>query len=129
MREMKTSSPFFSIIIPVYNASSTLSRCLDSVLCQNFQDFEVICIDDGSTDLSWSILGQYVLKDARIKCFSQLNAGPSVARNKGLDEASGKYVLFVDADDYYYVDHALSVLNETIIENGDCDLVYFALSR
>ena len=126
MREMKTSSPFFSIIIPVYNASSTLSRCLDSVLCQNFQDFEVICIDDGSTDLSWSILGQYVLKDARIKCFSQLNAGPSVARNKGLDEASGKYVLFVDADDYYYVDHALSVLNETIIENGDCDLVYFA---
>lgn len=126
MKEFKTSSPFFSIIIPVFNASGTLNRCLDSVLCQSFQDFEIICIDDGSTDSSWSILDQYVLKDARIKRFSQLNAGPSVARNKGLDESSGEYVLFVDADDYYFVDSALSVLYDTIIKNGDCDLVYFA---
>ena len=118
--------PFFSIIVPVFNASQTLKRCLESVLKQDYHDFEVICVDDGSSDSSWTILGEYSSRDSRIRRFSQLNSGPSVARNKGLDEASGSYVLFVDSDDYFFVDNALSVLSETITANAGCELVYFA---
>ena len=120
------SSPFFSIIVPVYNSSRTLKRCLDSILNQNFRDFEVICVDDGSSDSSWSLLGEYVSEDLRVQRFSQLNAGPSAARNRGLREAIGEYVLFVDSDDYLYVENALSVLCETIVSKDGCDVVYFA---
>lgn len=119
-------SPVFSIIVPVYNASQTLPRCLDSIINQDFRDFEVICVDDGSNDSSWSILGDYALMDSRVRLFSQSNAGPSAARNRGLKEMIGDYVLFVDSDDYFYSSEALSILNETIISNEGCELVYFA---
>ena len=121
-----TSSPFFSIIVPVYNSSRTLKRCLDSILNQSFLEYEVICIDDGSSDSSWSLLGEYALEDQRVRRLSQSNAGPSVARNRGLREASGEYILFVDSDDYFCVDNALSVLFETITFHDGCDVVYFA---
>ena len=119
-------SPTFSIIVPVYNASQTLGRCLDSILNQGFRSFEVICVDDGSTDSSWDILGDYALRDPRVRRFSQSNAGPAVARNRGLKEALGEYVLFVDSDDYFYVDSALATIIEAIVSNEGCDLVYFA---
>ena len=119
-------SPTFSIIVPVYNASHTLERCLDSILNQGFRSFEVICVDDGSSDSSWEMLGNYALRDPRVRRFSQSNAGPAVARNRGLKEALGEYVLFVDSDDYFYVDNALATIVEAIVSNEGCDLVYFA---
>ena len=119
-------SPFFSIIVPVFNSAGSLDRCLESVLNQDYHDFEVICVDDGSSDASWEILDEYALRDSRVRRFSQSNAGPAVARNRGLKEALGEYVLFVDSDDYFYVDNALATLHKTIISNNGCDLVYFA---
>ena len=92
-------SPFFSIIIPVYNVAQCLRECLDSVLAQTFADSEAICVDDGSTDGSATILDEYASKDARIKIIHQANSGVSVARNRGLTTATGEWVSFVDSDD------------------------------
>ncbi len=89
-----------SIIVTVYNAEKYLAECLDSILNQTFTDYEIICIDDGSTDDSLNILYKYESLDSRIKVYSQKNAGPSKARNEGLRLASGKYIAFVDSDDF-----------------------------
>lgn len=94
--------PNVSVIIPVYNVEKYLSSCLDSVLNQTYQDFEIICVNDGSTDGSGKILSQYASKDSRIKVLTQTNRGQSVARNKGLDIAKGKYVHFLDSDDFIH---------------------------
>lgn len=88
-----------TIIVPVYNASLTLKRCIDSILNQTFVDFELILVNDGSKDNSLDICCSYARVDSRIKCYSQENAGVSSARNKGLEEATGKYICFIDADD------------------------------
>ncbi len=92
-------TPFFSVIIPVYNVASYLCECLDSVLTQTFTDWECICVDDGSTDGSGSILDEYASKDSRFRVIHQPNAGASFARNRGLAEIKGKWVWFVDSDD------------------------------
>ncbi len=91
--------PHISVLIPVYNVKEYLSACLDSVLKQTFQDFEVICINDGSTDNSLDILNQYAQKDNRIHIILQENQGVSVARNTGLSNAKGDYITFLDSDD------------------------------
>ena len=91
--------PEISVIIPVYNAKRWLSSCLDSLLAQTFQDWEAICVDDGSTDGCAEILAKYAAQDERIRVFGQQNAGPSSARNHGLREVRGEYIAFVDADD------------------------------
>lgn len=88
-----------SVIIPVYNVEKYLSACLDSIISQEFQDIEIICINDGSTDGSPAILEQYVLKDERITVYTQKNAGLSAARNAGLEKAAGEYIYFFDSDD------------------------------
>lgn len=85
----------FSIIIPAYNAEAYLKRCLDSILSQNYSDYEVIVIDDGSTDGTSNILVQY----PQVKVISQANHGMATARNRGLEVAQGDYILFVDSDD------------------------------
>ena len=90
-----------SVIIPCYNVAKYLGQCLDSVLKQTFQDFEVICVNDGSTDKSLEILQQYAEKDARIKIIDQENKGLSEARNVALDMAQGDFIAFADSDDYY----------------------------
>jgi len=89
-----------SIIIPIYNVEKYLSRCLDSVINQTHKDIEILCVNDGSTDSSEKILGQYQKLDSRIKIINQENGGLSVARNTGLDYVTGDYILFVDSDDY-----------------------------
>lgn len=91
--------PMFSIIIPVYNVAPYLRECLDSVLAQTFTDWEAICVDDGSTDASGTILDEYAAKDARFKVIHQKNAGVSVARNEGMSRATGEIIYFVDSDD------------------------------
>lgn len=94
------SNPKISVIIPVYNAESTLRRCVDSVLAQTFTDFECLLINDGSKDKSGAICDEYAARDSRIRVFHQENSGPSAARNLGLNQAIGQYVIFQDADDY-----------------------------
>lgn len=93
-------APKVSVIIPIYNAGTYLSECLDSIATQTFSDFEAIMVDDGSTDGSGRVAAQVAENDARFKLFIQKNGGSSKARNAGLDVASGKYVVFIDADDY-----------------------------
>jgi len=94
--------PEISVIIPVYNREKTLARCLDSCLQQTFRDFEVICVNDASTDGTVGLLEQYAQKDARIKIITQERAGEAVARNRALDQAVGRYITFLDSDDYFH---------------------------
>lgn len=88
-----------SIVVPIYNASEYLDDCLRSIQLQDYVDFEVLCVDDGSIDNSADIVKQYTEQDQRFKLYQQSNAGVSVARNTGLKYAQGEYVCFVDADD------------------------------
>ncbi len=90
-----------SVIIPVYNCEKYLHHSLQSMLSQSSPHWEAICVDDGSTDSSLSILQAWAEKDARIRVFSQQNQGVSAARNRGLDEAKGDYALFLDCDDWW----------------------------
>lgn len=90
----------YSIIIPVYNAEATLNKCVDSVLKQQFADFEVILVDDGSKDKSLQICEEYARKDNRVTVIHKENGGVSSARNRGLEIAKGTWVTFVDSDDY-----------------------------
>lgn len=89
-----------SIIVPVYNTGQYLNRCLDSILNQTFEDFELLLIDDGSQDFSSVLCDQYAQIDKRIKVFHKDNEGVSAARNDGISMAQGKYIGFVDSDDY-----------------------------
>lgn len=91
--------PLISIIIPVYNVERYLSECLDSVLAQTIEDFELILVNDGSTDSSGKICDAYAEIDNRIRVFHQANAGSSTARNLGIEKARGKYICFIDSDD------------------------------
>lgn len=89
-----------SIIVPVFNAENQLPKCIDSILAQSLSNFELLLIDDGSTDGSLEICEKYAEREKRIRVFHQENAGPSAARNKGIEHASGKYLTFIDADDF-----------------------------
>ncbi len=100
-----------SIIVPVYNAAETLRPCLDSILNLEYHDFELLLIDDGSTDNSLSICEEYANKDKRIQFYHQKNRGVSSARNKGLHICSGNWVTFVDSDDMVSKDYLNGVEN------------------
>lgn len=89
-----------SVIVPIYNSEKTLGHCIDSILSQTFRDFELLLIDDGSTDSSTAICDEYAAKDNRVRVFHKGNGGVSSARNIGLDNAAGKWVTFCDSDDY-----------------------------
>lgn len=92
---------FFSVIVPVYNVEKYLRECIDSVLAQTFEDFELILVDDGSTDSSGCICDEYAEKDSRIKVIHKENEGQSTARNKGIENASGFFAVFLDSDDFF----------------------------
>lgn len=89
-----------SVIVPVYNSEKTLNRCIDSILSQTFSDFELIIVDDGSSDSSGEICDNYAKIDNRVKVFHKQNGGVSSARNLGLENVKGKWVTFCDSDDY-----------------------------
>ncbi|AWX32308.1 glycosyltransferase [Methanosphaera sp. BMS] len=112
-----------SIIIPIYNKEKYLDKCLQSILSQSFKDYEVICVDDGSTDLSLTILNEYADENSKFKVFSKTNEGPGSTRNYGLKKANGEYVLFLDADDYINNDTLDSLYNTA--HNNNSDLVLF----
>ena len=91
--------PILSIIIPVYNVEKYFRRCLDSVMSQSFRDYELLLVDDGSSDSSGAICDEYAVRDERIRVFHKTNGGVSSARNVGLEHAKGEWIYFVDADD------------------------------
>ena len=113
-----------SVIIPVYNASVFLAKCLDSVINQTFENLQIILIDDGSTDGSGEICDDYSQMDTRIQVVHQENQGLSKARNVGLSLAKGEYITFIDSDDYIELD-TYAVVNEAIENNQYPDLVFF----
>ena len=116
-----------SIIIPVYNVELYISKCLDSVVKQTYNNLEIIVVDDGSNDSSLDIIKYYQLSDQRIKVYSKTNGGLSSARNYGLDNCHGQYVFFLDSDDYIK-DYTIELLLNNIIDNNCdiavCDLIY-----
>lgn len=116
--------PKVSVIIPVYNVEQYLSRCLDSVISQNFNDMEIICINDGSKDASLRILEEYAGKDSRIVIIDKKNAGVSAARNDGIAAAKGEYLAFLDGDDFWEADCLAKIYQEA--EHNHSDIVIFA---
>ena len=121
MTNKSNENPKVSIIIPVYNAQDYLQECLDSVLSQTFCDIEVVLVDDGSKDDSGKICDEYALKDGRITVVHQKNAGVSVARNKGIEVASGDWIMFVDSDDFITVDAVEKLVSQAYA--ADCQNV------
>lgn len=107
-----------SVIVPVYNAELYLNDCMDSVLSQSLDSVEIICIDDGSTDDSSSIIKQYCSQFSNVRLIEQQNSGPASARNRGVQEAKGKYVFFLDADDLVYDCSVLEKLYNFAIEKN-----------
>ena len=113
-----------TVIIPVYNTAPYLRRCLDSVCGQTYRNLEIICVNDGSTDDSQSILEEYAARDERVRVLVQENSGQAVARNRALDVAQGEYVLFVDSDDWIE-----RITCETILCHMEdrVDILYFGI--
>ena len=113
--------PAVSIIVPVYNAETTLRHCVDSILSQEFTDFELLLVDDGSQDSSGSICEEYAGRDARVRVIHQENSGVSAARNNALDRARGEYLQFLDSDDWITPDATSSLIRAA--QEHQCDLV------
>lgn len=122
------NKPWLSIVIPIYNAEKHLTRCIDSILKQSFTDFEVILVDDESTDGSSEICKKYSTLDKRIKYFRKPNGGSYQTRIYGAEKVSGEYVLFCDSDDYYYTRNAFKILyNEATKQN--IQLIQFSFKK
>lgn len=123
----KYKAPTLSIIVPIYNVANFLPECLDSILSQNFRDWEAILINDGSTDESGVICEKYASKDARFKVIHKKNGGLSSARNAGLNNARGKYIMFIDSDDLWSQRNLTSSLVNTMDENPEIDFATFRM--
>lgn len=119
--------PKISVIVPVYQVEDKLNRCIDSILCQSFTDFELILVDDGSPDNSGKICDYYAEKDERVVVVHKENGGVSSARNKGLLLAKGEYISFVDSDDYVERDYLLSLYSYQQKLNADLVVCNFNL--
>lgn len=119
-KRIDMSAPLISVIVPVYNVELCIKYCIDSILHQTFTDFELLLIDDGSTDGSSEICDKYCAWDKRCKVVHQANSGAAKARNAGLDKAIGKYVAFVDADDYLHPQY-LEILYKCV-QNSGCNI-------
>lgn len=113
-------NPKVSIIVPVYNAEQYMEKCLNSILKQTFEDFELIIIDDGSRDNSLKILKKFKNLE-KVRIYSQNNSGPSVTRNKGIEKANGEYIVFIDIDDWIEKDYIENLVEE--IEKKRLDFV------
>ena len=92
--------PIISVVVPVYNIEKYLDRCITSILNQTFRDFELLLVDDGCTDNSGAICDRYASNDDRVRVFHKPNGGVSSARNRGIEEAQGQFICFVDSDDW-----------------------------
>lgn len=111
--------PQISVIVPVYNTEKYLHRCIDSILVQTYTNFELLLIDDGSIDSSGAICNEYAEKDSRVRVFHKVNGGVSSARNMGLDNARGRWIAFVDADDYVKSSYLQVLFDDAIRKSAD----------
>lgn len=111
-------APFLSVVVPVYNVHEYLEECLDSVLQQSFKDFEVLLVNDGSTDGSLDLLEEIASRDSRIHVLSQFNCGAGSARNRAIELARGKRLIFIDPDDKFATDHVFSDLIDAMDKSG-----------
>lgn len=125
--ESADSNPLISVIIPVYNAEKYLRRSLDSLLAQDFGQWEAICVDDGSQDGSSALLDEYATADSRFVVIHQENTGVAAARNHGLDQARGKLLIFLDADDWY-APEAFGIYSRAL-QDGGADIACSAYIR
>lgn len=114
-----------SVIVPVYNVERYLNRCIDSIINQTYKKLEIILIDDGSTDNSKKICNEYANENKKIKAIFKKNGGLSDARNKGIESATGKYITFVDPDDYVEKNFIETMYNNIIKYNADISIVGF----
>lgn len=112
--------PELSIIVPVYNTEQYLEECLESIHCQTLQDIEVICVDDGSTDSSLSIIKRFIQRDSRFRVIQKSNSGYGHSMNLGMDAAQGKYIGIVESDDWI-----LQNMMQTLYENAEMNEVDF----
>lgn len=112
-----------SIIIPMYNSSKTINKCIDKILAQNTDNIEIILVDDNSTDNTYDLCSMYIEKYKFIKLYKNDKKGVSSARNYGIKKSEGKYIIFVDSDDFF----ANNALNE-IKENLNSDMVIYGFS-
>lgn len=114
--------PLISFIIPIYNVEKYLHKCVDSIINQEIDNYEILLINDGSNDRSPQICDNYAKQYSNVKVFHTENRGQSAARNTGIMNSNGKYIFFIDSDDYY-IDGALRYFKDVIDENLDVDLV------
>ena len=127
MCDFVSNQPFFSIVLPIYNVEKYLDRCINSIINQDFCDYEIILVDDGSKDSCPVLCDEWALKDERIKAVHKKNGGLGYARNTGLEHAGGKYVFFIDSDDYIMPGLLSAVAQE--IQKNQCDIVFYGFSR
>ena len=113
----------FSVVVPVYNAELYLNRLVKSVLDQTFSDFELILVDDGSTDNSFALMKKLQEKDSRIKIFSKENTGPGYTRKYGFEKSSGELLFFVDSDDWITTSDVLREINDLFEKNENIEVV------
>lgn len=114
----------YSFVIPVYQTKNYLSECIDSILFQTYSNFEILLIDDGSTDGSSELCEEYKKKDSRVKVFHKQNEGQGIARNIGVEKAEGEYIIFIDSDDWWDDNNALEKIDRL---SNDCDIIFFEL--
>lgn len=117
--------PKFSIIIPVYNSEKTIRECLQSILVQPFYDFEIIIVNDGSTDSSETLINAFVSQDSRIKLYTFPNSGVTETRRRGISLSTGDYILQIDSDDTINLD-LLTILSNTINDFNSPEIIRFA---
>ena len=122
---MNNNNPFFSIILPTYNRENMISKAIESVKSQRFENWELIIVDDGSTDnTKKELIENYINDDKRIKYFFQENSERSAARNNGISKSNGDWICFLDSDDTYYHSHLLE-FNKLIEKNEFTKGLYF----
>ena len=116
-----------SIVMPCYNSEKTLKKSIDSILAQSRDNWELIAVDDGSSDATWTLLEEYAARDARIKVFRRENAGPGVTRNFAISNAQGDYIAFLDSDDWWETDFIERVNDK--IGSDNADVLFYDLVR
>lgn len=121
------SNPTVSVIIPVYNAQEGIKQCMDSLLNQSFTDFEIILLNDGSTDNSLEVIKKYAADNDFIRVIDKENEGVAKTRNKGIQLANGKYIVFIDNDDFVDSDYLERFYNE--IDQEQLDIVLGGYKR
>ena len=123
----ESTKPTFSIVIPVFNTEKYLKECVESILNQAYDSYEIILVDDGSKDSSLQICREYEARDKRIRAIHKENGGVSSARNTGIELAKGKYITFIDSDDWFR-QGALSFAAQRLSETG-ADVLAFSINR